>query len=130
MTDEWRGTADATRAAELGSRLKIGDLVFIEVKPKPFHQVSIATGSRTNHVGVVIDATAEDPMIAQSTFPFSRQTALTRLVNRSRRRKDPGNGVAIVLVKFELGNGKIFTHVDLRARAGQRRDPDLRQVAK
>jgi Permuted papain-like amidase enzyme, YaeF/YiiX, C92 family len=84
MTDTSDRLADATRVADLGARLKVGDLVFIQVKPKPFAQVSVATGSWTNHVGIVIDANAEEPLIAESTFPFSRQTALTRFVNRSR----------------------------------------------
>ena len=84
MTDEPQTPAEPTRVARLGTRLRVGDLVFIQVRPKPFQQVSLATGSWTNHVGVVIELSAGEPMIAESTFPFSRRTTLSRFVHRSR----------------------------------------------
>jgi hypothetical protein len=35
--------------------LQVGDLVFIRVPHKPFREVAAATGSWTNHVGIVVD---------------------------------------------------------------------------
>ena len=68
--------------ATLAPQLLVGDLVFIRVGARPFREVAAATGSWTNHVGVVVDA-GEDPVIAESTFPFSRKTTLTRFAARS-----------------------------------------------
>jgi len=64
-------------------KLKVGDVVFIDVKPLPFQKVSEATASWVNHVGVVIDVSGNDPVIAESTFPFSRTTRFSRFVARS-----------------------------------------------
>lgn len=63
--------------------LQIGDLVFIRVTARPFLEVANATNSWTNHVGVVINNRGDDPLIAESTFPFARTTAMTRFLERS-----------------------------------------------
>ncbi|MEP6609704.1 MAG: YebB family permuted papain-like enzyme [Burkholderiaceae bacterium] len=65
----------------LAGQTEIGDLVFIRVRAAVFMQVAEATGSWTNHVGVVIDA--ESALIAESKFPLSGTTTLTRFVRRS-----------------------------------------------
>lgn len=72
-----------TSIAELGSRLRVGDLVFIRVSALPFRRVASATGSWTNHVGIVIDVSGPEPVIGESTFPVSRATSLSRFVHRS-----------------------------------------------
>jgi permuted papain-like amidase YaeF/Yiix C92 family enzyme len=71
--------------AALAARLKIGDLIFIRVPARPFREVATATGSWTNHVGVVVDAAHGEPTIAESTFPFSRTKRLSRFVARSEK---------------------------------------------
>lgn len=72
-----------TSTEELGRQLRVGDVVFIRVSALPFKKVAIATDSWTNHVGVVIDVSGADPVIGESTFPFSRATPLSRFVQRS-----------------------------------------------
>jgi len=49
--------------AALAARLKIGDLIFIRVPARPFREVATATGSWTNHVGIVVDAVHGEPTI-------------------------------------------------------------------
>lgn len=67
----------------LASELKVGDVVFIRVTARPFMEVSDATQSWTNHVGVVVDTLGNEPLIGESTFPLSRTTPLSRFVARS-----------------------------------------------
>lgn len=69
--------------AQLAPSLKVGDVVFIRVTARPFREVATATDSWTNHVGVVIEADRDDPVIAEATFPLSRTTKLSRFVGRS-----------------------------------------------
>lgn len=70
---------------DLSGRLEVGDLIFIRVPALAFRKVASATLSWTNHVGVVTDPGARDPLIGESTFPLSRQTTLSRFVARSER---------------------------------------------
>jgi hypothetical protein len=67
--------------------LAVGDLVFIRVTARPFLAVAEATGSWTNHVGVVVDAgdgrPGREPLIAESTFPLARITPWSQFVARS-----------------------------------------------
>lgn len=68
---------------QLASRLRPGDLVFIRVTPRPFLEVAKATGSWTNHVGIVVRAADGDAVIAESTFPRARRTPWPDFVARS-----------------------------------------------
>lgn len=74
----------APEAASALPELAVGDLVFIRVPHKPFREVAAATGSWTNHVGVVV-AVDEDgrAQVAESTLPLSRTGPLERFVARS-----------------------------------------------
>jgi Permuted papain-like amidase enzyme, YaeF/YiiX, C92 family len=65
---------------DLRAQCVVGDLVFIRVRTPLFMQVAEATGSWTNHVGVVID---NDGTIAESRFPLSGTTTLSRFVRQS-----------------------------------------------
>jgi Permuted papain-like amidase enzyme, YaeF/YiiX, C92 family len=67
----------------LAPQLAVGDLVFIRVAAKPFLEVADATLSWTNHVGVVVDVSGAEPLVAESTIPWSRTTGLSRFVARS-----------------------------------------------
>ncbi|WP_246287410.1 YebB family permuted papain-like enzyme [Paraburkholderia sediminicola] len=69
----------------LGVTLRVGDIVGIHVSAKPFREVSAATGSWINHVGVVVGTADGQPLIGESTFPISRFTTLARFVARSDR---------------------------------------------
>lgn len=63
--------------------LRVGDLVFIRARARPFREVAAATGSWTNHVGVVVRQSGQDSWIAESRFPWSRITPLKRFLARS-----------------------------------------------
>lgn len=63
--------------------LRIGDLIFIRVTARPFLEVASATCSWTNHVGIVVGNRGDDWLIAESTFPLSRITQLSRFLARS-----------------------------------------------
>jgi hypothetical protein len=67
----------------LSPNLAVGDLVFICVAAKPFLEVADATLSWTNHVGVVVDVSGAEPLVAEATLPWSRSTGLQRFVARS-----------------------------------------------
>lgn len=69
--------------AQLSQQVQVGDVVFIRVPARPFREVADATLSWINHVGVVVAQSGVDPVVAESTFPFSRFTTLSRFVERS-----------------------------------------------
>ena len=64
---------------------EIGDIVFIRVTVRPFLEVASATRSWTNHVGIVVGRRGGEPLVAESTFPLSRVTTMSRFLVRSDR---------------------------------------------
>lgn len=76
-------TLDARPVAELGRSLAVGDIVFTRIGAYPFRKVAEATGTWTNHVGIVLDVSGKEPLIGESHFPFSGSTPLSRFVARS-----------------------------------------------
>lgn len=85
----------------LGKSLSVGDVVFIRVSAKPFREVAAATGSWTNHVGVVIDVNGGEPVIGESTFPFSRKTRFSKFVSRSENAR-----VAVLRLRTPLSDAQ------------------------
>jgi hypothetical protein len=77
----------ATPVGELARSLAVGDIVFTRVGAYPFRKVAEATGSWTNHVGIVLDVSGKEPVIGESHFPFSGSTPLSRFVARSAGRR-------------------------------------------
>lgn len=75
-------STESRSGRDLVAQTAIGDLVFIRVRTPAFMQVADATGSWTNHVGVVIDGAGT---IAESRFPLSGLTTLPRFARRSAR---------------------------------------------
>lgn len=73
----------ATSVRALAPTLFVGDVVFIRVAARPFREVAAATDSWTNHVGIVIDTAGDEPLVAESTFPLSRTTKLSKFAARS-----------------------------------------------
>jgi len=73
----------AEPVAELAKSLRVGDIVFTRVGAYPFRKVAEATGSWTNHVGIVLDVSGKEPTIGESRFPLSGSTPLSRFVARS-----------------------------------------------
>lgn len=68
---------------ELASTMRVGDLVFIRIRFPPFTAIASATGTWTNHVGIVVDFNRSGPIIAESRLPISRRTALAAYLRRS-----------------------------------------------
>jgi hypothetical protein len=94
---ERAGEPVATTVDALAPALNVGDVVFIRVAARPFREVAAATGSWTNHVGIVTDVSGEEPLIAESTFPLSRTTRLSKFVARSE-----GGRVAVARLRAPL----------------------------
>lgn len=69
--------------AVLFDELRTGDLVFTRIDVLPFREVAAATGTWTNHVGIVIGRDGNMPLVAESTFPWSRVTPMASFVARS-----------------------------------------------
>ena len=69
--------------ARLARSLQVGDIVFTRIGAYPFRKVAEATGTWTNHVGIVLDVSGKEPVIGESRFPFSGSTTLSRFVARS-----------------------------------------------
>ena len=67
----------------LASQLQVGDVVFIRVNSLPFIKVASTTNSWTNHVGIVVDTSGAEPMVAESHIPVSGITPLSRYIGRS-----------------------------------------------
>lgn len=80
------GSANALerrRQAELVSSLQVGDVVFIQVPWLLFRKVGEATGSWTNHVGIVVDTSGAEPVIAESRLFRAGTASLSEFVARS-----------------------------------------------
>ena len=73
----------AEPVARLAGSLQVGDIVFTRIGAYPFRKVAEATGTWTNHVGIVLDVSGPEPVIGESRFPFSGSTTLARFVARS-----------------------------------------------
>lgn len=86
---DWRRffSVGASRRNErpLPAEPEIGDIVFIRVTVRPFLEVANATRSWTNHVGIVVGERDGEPLVAESTFPLSRVTTMSRFLARSDR---------------------------------------------
>jgi hypothetical protein len=89
--------------SELTRVLAVGDLIFIRVPFAPFRKIAAATGSWTNHVGVVVDIGAGGPVIAESKFPFSRMSSLHNFVGRSEHGRVAVSRLHTVLTEVERG---------------------------
>jgi hypothetical protein len=97
---------------ELARSLQVGDIVFTRIGAYPFRKVAEATGSWTNHVGIVLDVSGKEPVIGESRFPFSGSTTLRRFVARS-----AGGRVAVMRLPTPLTRAQ---QVAIVAAAAQR----------
>jgi hypothetical protein len=79
--------------------MAVGDVIFIRVSAKPFREVAAATNSWTNHVGIVLAVDGKEPLIGESTFPFTRTTPLSKFIRRSENKR-----YAIARVKTKLSH--------------------------
>lgn len=83
--------------AALGRQLQVGDIVFTRVGAYPFRKVADATGTWTNHVGIVLSTAGPEPVLGESRFPFSGTTPFARFVARS-----AGGRVAVLRLQRPL----------------------------
>jgi len=82
--DEQPAPVPATEpVSELAKSLQVGDIVFTRIGSYPFRKVAEATGTWTNHVGIVLDVSGPEPTIGESRFPLSGSTTLSRFIARS-----------------------------------------------
>ncbi|WGY70459.1 YebB family permuted papain-like enzyme [Burkholderia cepacia] len=79
------GDSPEPHAMSLPVEPQIGDIVFIRVTVRPFLEVASATRAWTNHVGIVVGERGGEVLIAESTFPLSRVTTMSRFLARSDR---------------------------------------------
>jgi hypothetical protein len=76
-------TTFRTPIRELAEQLEVGDVIFIRIPIPPFQMIATTTQSWTNHVGIVTDLSVDEPVIAESRFPLSGSTNLSRFIARS-----------------------------------------------
>lgn len=74
---------DRLSAIELATQLRVGDVVFTRIGAYPFRKVAAATGSWSNHVGIVVNTSGPQPVVGESRFPISGTTTLARFMARS-----------------------------------------------
>jgi hypothetical protein len=68
----------------LGQSLAVGDIIFVHIDVLPFRKIARDTLSWTNHVGLVTDIKGSEPIVSESTFPFSKHTSLSAFLKRSK----------------------------------------------
>jgi hypothetical protein len=76
-------TLPTLRRRELEVTLRAGDIVFTRIPGAPFRQIADATGTWTNHVGIVVGFNRGRAAIAESRVPLSRRTGFSSFVRRS-----------------------------------------------
>lgn len=76
-------TPRASLPAEVTHAVKVGDVVFTREPYYLLRKVADASGGWTNHVGIVIDTSGAEPLVAESKVPRSVITPLGRFVSRS-----------------------------------------------
>ena len=59
---------------ELESGLRVGDIVFTRSGNPPFTQIADATGTWTNHVGIVVGFNWLGPIVVVCCVTLSRRT--------------------------------------------------------
>src|ERR1700722_15130106 len=85
-----RSSADASgpqlpvlKLRELEGLLREGDVVFTRIPHAPFTQIADATGTWTNHVGIVVGFSRFGAVIAESRVPLSCRTLFSFFARRS-----------------------------------------------
>ena len=68
---------------ELEVTLRAGDIVFTRIPWAPMRQIADATGTWTNHVGIVVGFRGGRALVAESRLPLSCRTRFSSFVRRS-----------------------------------------------
>jgi hypothetical protein len=67
----------------LAGHVRVGDLLFIEIKSELFKKVARASGGWTSHVGILARNSRGDMVVYESTLPKSKETPLCEFLGRS-----------------------------------------------
>src|SRR5215475_9223835 len=78
-----RGRLPTVKPRELECTLRPGDIVFTRIPQPPFIQVAAATGTWTNHVGIVVGFNRFGAVVAESRVPLSCHSRFRNFVRRS-----------------------------------------------
>ena len=68
---------------ELEVTLRAGDIIFTRIPWPPVRQIADATGTWTNHVGIVVGFKGGRALVAESRLPLSCRTRFSSFVRRS-----------------------------------------------
>ena len=68
---------------EMNRSVQPGDIVFISIPNPLYRRVAKTTNSWTSHVGFVYGKKGDDWMVAESSFPLSKQCTLKKFLERS-----------------------------------------------
>lgn len=91
-----------TPLQDLQRVLRVGDLVFTRIPFGPFRQIADATGTWTNHVGVVVATGHGGALIAESRLPISCRTRFARFARRSAQGR-----IAVLRLHRSLSDGEV-----------------------
>jgi hypothetical protein len=117
-----RGSAEASepplpvlKLRELEGLLREGDVVFTRIPHAPFTQIADATGTWTNHVGIVVGFNRFGAVIAESRVPLSCRTLFAFFARRSAQGR-----VAVLRPHQALSEGEIRRlQIAVRRRLGR-----------
>ena len=73
----------ASLPGDVVRNVQVGDVIFTREPYYLLRKVADASGSWSNHVGIVIDTSGPEPLVAESKVPKSVITPLSRFVGRS-----------------------------------------------
>src|SRR5690348_5561552 len=102
LSDAKRRNLPVTSLREIEHALHVGDLVFTRIPWSPFRQIAEATGTWTNHVGIVVKVGPAGAVVAEGRVPISRRTRFRRFVRRSGQRR-----VAVLRSARSLSPGEV-----------------------
>ena len=120
------GSLSATAVATLedqtydavASKLAVGDIVFTRIGGPIFANVAATTQSWTSHVGIIVDYSRGDWIVAESGIPFVRKTPLRKFLDRSedqefsirRLKAEPTGAQKLAMLKFADSQlGKVYS---------------------
>lgn len=63
--------------------LEVGDVVYTRIDNPLYREVAKTTRSWVSHVGVIVDATPGEEIVAESSVPFSKLTPLKKFIAHS-----------------------------------------------
>jgi Permuted papain-like amidase enzyme, YaeF/YiiX, C92 family len=77
------GLDDKTYDTVVSNKPEAGDIVFIRIGGPIFSNIANATQSWTSHVGIIVNYSQGDWIVAESGVPFVRMTPLRKFLGRS-----------------------------------------------